>query len=86
MALVECAHAFLRHGEDLVIGGLHFRRSIGKIAEEREVQIGPAIGQELDLEILDCMAHVVDRAEQRRHHHRRSILWRHAMFMQIKTR
>ena len=52
-------------GSESLLRGLLTR--VGKIGEQREVQIGIAIGQEADFEIVDQFAHLLFIQQQRRH-------------------
>ena len=51
----------------------------GKIGQQREVQVGLAIGEETHFEIVDQLAHLLFVQQQRRHGHQRGAIGGNAL-------
>ena len=84
VAGVERPHALDRrlHDRGVVLPGLGGR--VGEVAQHREVQVRLPVGQELDLEVLQRLAHRFHAAEEGGDHHRGAELRRDAVLVQVE--
>ena len=71
IARVEVTDARGRGVNDRGIFGARFRFGIRKVAQEREMNLLFAVGEELHFERGERIAHDVDAREERRNHDRR---------------
>ena len=83
---VEGPHTLDRGGRDGLVVRAGLGGRVGEIAQHREVEVGLAVGQELDLEVLQRLAHGVDAAEEGGDHHRGAELGRDAVLVQVELR
>ncbi len=84
VAGVERADPVHGGGEDRLVAVTGLGGGVGEVAQHREVEVGLAVGQELDFEILQRLVHRVHAAEQRRDHHRGAELGRHAVLVEVE--
>ncbi len=75
---VQLANAGRRGLEDRRVARPRLRRSVGEVAQDREMEVRLAVGEILDLEVLEGLAYRLDAVEERRDDHRRPELRRHA--------
>ena len=86
MSRVQFGDAVLRRSDDGIVASERFMGGVGEVAQHGEVQVRLAVREELHLERLERIAHVVDVREQRGDHDRGAKRFRHTMFVQVETR
>ena len=84
VAGVERLHALDRGRHDGVVALAGLGGRVGEVAQHREVQVRLPVGQELDLEVLQRLAHRVDAGEERGDDDGGAVLGRHAVLVQVE--
>ncbi len=86
VALVEYLHALDGRAHDRVVILAVLGGRVGEISEDRVLQSCIAVGEELDFEVLQRVAHRSRAPEQSRHHHGGSKFVRHSTLREVELR
>ena len=78
MTRVQPGYARANCREDLVVAGRRFRRGVDPVGDEREPHVAVGVREIVHFHLIDLIVDVDEPGQQRRYHHQRAKLRRHA--------